>query len=92
MKGRGRCGRRNREKVETGEERLGVPQTGSQVGPDAENNGSQEGRGREPCSQIRQVLTASSSATDTLGVCVSKNYPMANVSSSHRWDGLWGLQ
>lgn len=26
------------------------------------------------------------------GVCVNKNYPMAKVSSSHRWDGLWGLQ
>lgn len=52
MKGRGRCGRRKCEKFETEEERLGVPQTGTQVGPDAENNGSQgsqEGKGgREP--------------------------------------------
>lgn len=40
MKERGRCGRRNCEKVETEEERLGVPQTGTQVGPDAENNGA----------------------------------------------------
>lgn len=61
MKERGRCGRRNYEKVETEAERLGVSQSGTQVGPDAENNGSQgsqEGRGREPCSQIRQVLNS----------------------------------
>lgn len=42
MKGRGRCGRGKREKFETEEGRLGVPQTGTQAAPDAENNGSKD--------------------------------------------------
>lgn len=53
-------GEGNVKKFETEEGRLGVPQTGTQVGPDAENNGSQESQegegGGEPCGQIRQVF------------------------------------
>lgn len=93
MKGRGRCGRRKREKFETEEGRLGVPQTGTQVGPDVENNGSQgsqEGEGGgEPCGQIRQVLPS-------LQLLVEPPAP-SGVSVSHglcescrrRWNELY---
>lgn len=77
MKGRGRCGRRKREKFETEEGRLGVPQTGTQAAPDAENNGSQGsqegdwGRGALWSDQTGpSFITASGGATGTLrGQC-----------------------
>lgn len=45
MKGRGRCGRGKCIKASKRSGRLGVPQTETQAGPDAENNGLQGWRG-----------------------------------------------
>lgn len=96
MKGRGRCGRGKREKFETEEGRLGVPQTGTQAAPDAENNGSQGSQegdgGGEPCGQIRQVLPSLQLLVEPpapSGVSVSHSQC---ESCCHRWNELELLQ
>lgn len=89
MKGRGRCGRRKCEKFSTEGGRLGVPQTGTQVGPDAENNGfqgSQEGKwGRSLVVKPDRSFQLLVEPLIPSGVNVNKKCPMANVkNSSHR--------
>lgn len=95
MKGRGRCGRRKHEKLETEEGRRGFPRQGlklDQMQRTMDPKDLRKGRGRGALQSDQtglSFITASGRTTDTLrGQCESKLSHGQCKSTNHSWNEL----